>query len=236
MHANEPWLTSSVHRGLIRVMSRIFEWVMSRMKIHESWLQISHAWLSSSVQIGPARVMSRMQELLLWHMHMCHASPVMCIRDPHEACHTNMNEWRDASKWGLTYQSCALKVWLIPHPQSPVHVHVCVCACVCARVRVCVCARERVFETETERERGRERERERARERVRMKECIRTWHTHVTHISKWGHTYEWVRSHIWMGEVTHMNEWGHTYEWVRSHIWMSEVTHMNDATSGITHE
>ena len=42
IHANGPWLTSSAPRGLLRVLPHIFEWVMSRMKLHESWLQISH--------------------------------------------------------------------------------------------------------------------------------------------------------------------------------------------------
>ena len=36
-----------------------------------------------------------------------------------------------------------------------------------------------------------------------------------------GHTYECVRSHIWMRQVTHMNAPCDTYECVLSSIWMS---------------
>ena len=36
-------------------------------------------------------------------------------------------------------------------------------------------------------------------------------------------------SHIWMSHITHMNKSCHTYEWVMSHMWMSHVTHMNQS-------
>jgi len=53
--------------------------------------------------------------------------------------------------------------------------------------------------------------------------------SHVTHINESCHTYEWVMSHTWLSHVTHMNESCHTYEWVMSHMWMSHVTHINES-------
>jgi len=57
-----------------------------------------------------------------------------------------------------------------------------------------------------------------------MNECVvsHTWVSHVTHMNKSSHTYEWVMSHLWMSHVT--------LEWVMSHIWISHVTHMNESS------
>jgi len=63
----------------------------------------------------------------------------------------------------------------------------------------------------------------------RMHECILmkieqlglvalSWH--VTQRNGTCHTYERVRSHVWMSHVTRMNSSYHRYEWVMSHSWM----------------
>jgi len=48
--------------------------------------------------------------------------------------------------------------------------------------------------------------------------------SHVTPLNAACHTYERVKSHIWIRHVSHMNESCHTYEWVMSHIWISRIT------------
>jgi len=52
---------------------------------------------------------------------------------------------------------------------------------------------------------------------------------HATHMDRSCHTYELVRSHIWMSHVTHMDESCHKYDCVMSHIWIHHVTHMNES-------
>jgi len=53
------------------------------------------------------------------------------------------------------------------------------------------------------------------------------WMSHVTHMDGSYHKYECVMSHIWIRHVTHMNASCHTYECVMSHVWMRHNTHMN---------
>jgi len=51
--------------------------------------------------------------------------------------------------------------------------------------------------------------------------------SHVIHMDKSCHPYEWVMSPIWMSRVTHMNGSCNPYAWVMSRIRMSHVNHMN---------
>jgi len=64
-----------------------------------------------------------------------------------------------------------------------------------------------------------------------MNECVvsHTWVSHVTHMNKSSHTYEWV-SHTYEWVMSHLNESCHTYASVMSHIWMSQVTHINQSS------
>jgi len=57
---------------------------------------------------------------------------------------------------------------------------------------------------------------------------LRIWSSRIRHMNESCHTYEWVISDIWMSHDSRLNWSCHTYEWVMSHIWMSHVKQMNE--------
>ena len=81
---------------------------------------------------------------------------------------------------------------------------------------------------------------------VWMRSVMHTEASCSAHINESRHTYESVRSHMWMRHppieiflrppseschthVTRMSESCHTHEWVISHVWVSHVTHMSES-------